>query len=108
MSAAVARATWAGVLNEVVLGAPPRGGRPGRATVTRTLRNECQAVAVCEVPPQAASARPASNARARTLTLRIIARAAVVNENRPHFGGRLPIQVWPNRDGQGYVPERAD
>src|SRR5205823_12470666 len=29
-------------------------------------------------------------------------------ENRPRFGGRLPIQVWPNRDGQGYVPERAD
>ncbi len=23
------------------------------------------------------------------------------------FSGRLPIQVWPNRDGQGYVPERA-
>ena len=24
------------------------------------------------------------------------------------LSGRLPIQVWPNRDGQGYVPERAD
>ena len=23
------------------------------------------------------------------------------------LSGRLPIQVWPNRDGQGYVPERA-
>jgi hypothetical protein len=27
------------------------------------------------------------------------------NENRPHLCGRLPIQVWPNRDGQGYVPD---
>jgi hypothetical protein len=25
----------------------------------------------------------------------------------PALGGRLPIQVRPNRDGQGYVPERA-
>ena len=30
-----------------------------------------------------------------------------LSENRPRFSGRLPIQVWPNRDGQGYVPERA-
>jgi hypothetical protein len=33
--------------------------------------------------------------------------AKALNENRPLLSGRLPIQVWPNRDGQGYVPERA-
>ena len=30
-----------------------------------------------------------------------------VKRKPPALGGRLPIQVWPNRDGQGYVPERA-
>jgi hypothetical protein len=28
-------------------------------------------------------------------------------ENRPHRSGRLPIQVWSDQDGQGYVPERT-
>ncbi len=33
---------------------------------------------------------------------------SALNENRPRLSGRFPIQVWPNRDGQGYVPERTD
>ena len=43
-------------------------------------------------------------ARARTESL---AKTAPLTKTARIFSGRLPIQVWPNRDGQGYVPERA-